>query len=224
MESPLSHYMQQDSDSDEASIVPRQQPSIHGEMLELSFNEISVNLILDPSPGCGGVAWRAGEVLAQYLVTQPNSLLDKTVLELGAGTGLVGLVAGMLGGNVCLTDQAPMLSIMRKNVAINQLSTRCTVAELNWGETIPANISRPELILAADCVYFEPAFPLLVQTLCDLADADTEVLFCYKKRRRADKRFFALLKKKFRWTDVLDDPARAIYSRESVSLLRLYKL
>lgn len=41
------------------------------------------------------------------------------------------------------------------------------------------------MILAADCVYFEPAFPLLVQTLSDLVvDNRTEVLFCYKKRRK----------------------------------------
>ena len=43
-----------------------------------------------------------------------------------------------------------------------------------------------DLILAADCVYFEPAFPLLVRTLVDLVpDSKTEVLFCYKKRRKA---------------------------------------
>jgi predicted nicotinamide N-methyase len=47
-------------------------------------------------------------------------------------------------------------------------------------------IGKADLILAADCVYFEPAFPLLVRTLCDLvADQKTEVLFCYKKRRKA---------------------------------------
>lgn len=40
------------------------------------------------------------------------------------------------------------------------------------------------MILAADCVYFEPAFPLLVQTLSDLSDSRTEILFCYKKRRK----------------------------------------
>jgi len=113
---------------------------------------------------------------------------------------------------------------MCENVKINKLSPLCVVTELNWGEPIPAEIPRPDIILAADCVYFEPAFPLLVQTLCDLVGEETEVLFCYKKRRKADKRFFALLKKKFKWNDVPDDPARATYSRESISLLRLTKL
>ena len=43
------------------------------------------------------------------------------------------------------------------------------------------------IILAADCVYFEPAFPLLVQTLEDLAaqkGRKPDFLFCYKKRRK----------------------------------------
>lgn len=42
-----------------------------------------------------------------------------------------------------------------------------------------------DLVLAADCVYFEPAFPLLVDTLVDLVAHDNpEILFCYKKRRK----------------------------------------
>jgi hypothetical protein len=46
---------------------------------------------------------------------------------------------------------------------------------------------RPDLILAADCVYYEPTFPLLVQTLSDLVnDEKTEVLFCYKRRRKVE--------------------------------------
>lgn len=49
---------------------------------------------------------------------------------------------------------------------------------------LPTDIPRPDVILAADCVYFEPAFPLLVETLDDLADQTTEILFCYKKRRK----------------------------------------
>ncbi|KAJ7228956.1 putative methyltransferase-domain-containing protein, partial [Mycena pura] len=194
-QNPLNHFLY-----GHASVVPDQPPSVRqGQLLQLSFSgpntSVTLNLKLDASPGCGGIAWPAAEVLSRYLVKQgPNFLQGKIVLDLGSGTGLVGLVAAMLGGTVYLTDQAPMLKIMRENVEINKLSSLCTVAELNWGEPIPVDIPRPDVILAADCVYFEPAFPLLIQTLCDLVGNSTEVLFCYKKRRKADKRFFTLLK------------------------------
>jgi len=122
---------------------------------------------------------------------------------------------------------------MRQNVTINGLAANVEVAELNWcvvfqplemeahhrrGSSVPRAIPLPDMILAADCVYFEPAFPLLVQTLADLTLPTTDVLFCYKKRRKvftkircerrsadcmqADKRFFTMLKKAFSWTEV----------------------
>jgi len=113
---------------------------------------------------------------------------------------------------------------MRHNVLLNELSSNVTASVLNWGEPLADCFPRPDLILAADCVYFEPTFPLLVQTLSDLVvDEKIEVLFCYKKRRKADKRFFGLLKKKFTWTEVMDNPDRETYSREQISLLRLFK-
>ncbi|KAK7696600.1 hypothetical protein QCA50_001258 [Cerrena zonata] len=93
---------------------------------------------------------------------------------------------------------------MNRNVEMNALSDTVKVLELNWGSPLPEDLPQMDLILAADCVYFEPAFPLLVQTLSKLADASekAEFLFCYKKRRKADKRFFTLLKKEFTWEEV----------------------
>ncbi|KAJ7591388.1 putative methyltransferase-domain-containing protein [Mycena floridula] len=186
-----------------------------------------LKLSADVRPGNGGRPWPAGQVLARFLVSRgPNSLAGKHVVELGSGTGLVGLVAAQLGAKqVSITDRSPLLPIMEQNIAMNHLSSSVHATELNWGETIPDAIpEKIDLIVAADCVYFEPAFPLLVQTLSDLVQDNTEVLFCYKKRRKADKRFFTLLKRKFNWTHVMDDPDREIYARESVSLFRLSKL
>ncbi|KAF8639867.1 hypothetical protein AX17_001122 [Amanita inopinata Kibby_2008] len=261
---PLRHLMHADldvdgdGDSDESSpskdylsILPRQSHSVKDELLELTFKNaqnqetISVTMFMDASPGCGGMIWAAGQVLSSYIVKRGSEYLkDKVVVELGSGTGLVGLVAGRLGAKAWITDQSPLLDIMRRNVAMNKLDSSVTVTELNWsvsplllatsfnvqlastysrGAGLGHNLPRPDIILAADCVYYEPAFPLLVQTLADLADQSTEILFCYKKRRKADKRFFALLKKQFSWKDVTDDPDREIYNREAISLLRLYK-
>ncbi|KAH9853831.1 putative methyltransferase-domain-containing protein [Lenzites betulinus] len=228
---PLRH-LREDAGSDDdgaGTIVPVQPPSIRNQTIELVFPaahdiaEVAIKLAVDASPGCGGIAWPAGEVLSSYIARQV-SLRDKRVLELGSGTGLVGLVAGKLGARVCITDQAPLLGIMKQNVSLNQLESYVSVAELNWGEPLPLDLPKPDLILAADCVYFEPAFPLLVQTLADLVhDGSPEVLFCYKKRRKADKRFFTFLKKEFTWEEVLNDPQREAYSRDAISLLRLHR-
>ncbi|KAG5651714.1 hypothetical protein H0H81_007719 [Sphagnurus paluster] len=212
-------------------LLPKQRRTVHNETLHLEFAHtstgaeaeqrppIAITLVVDAGPGCGGIAWPAGEVLARYLVQRGAAYVrGRTILELGSGTGLVGLVAAKLAhsdasagdGHVWITDQAPLLDIMRRNTRENALEEQVSVAEFNWGTPLPVDIPVPDLVLAADCVYFEPAFPLLVQTLAALVDAredrgsrgETEVLFCYKKRRKADKKFFSLLRKSFTWTEV----------------------
>ncbi|OCF43329.1 hypothetical protein I317_02898 [Kwoniella heveanensis CBS 569] len=70
-----------------------------------------VRLKVDAGPGCGGIAWPAGEVLSRYIAYRHSidrsKLQNKKVIELGSGTGLVGIVAGMLepSAEVWVTDQ-----------------------------------------------------------------------------------------------------------------------
>jgi predicted nicotinamide N-methyase len=44
-----------------------------------------------------------------------SALQGKTVIELGSGTGLVGLVAGFLGAQVRITDQRSAVILFRDN-------------------------------------------------------------------------------------------------------------
>ena len=150
---PLRHLRDQDTD-DLLPLIPAWPPSVHNETLHLSFQCITVALKVDPGPGCGGIAWPAGEVLSRYIVRRGRSYWrGKQVLELGSGTGLVGLVAGYLGAHTVITDQRsvsrlvlyqihqeqlitpilrPILELMHENVRLNGLQETVEVLELNW--------------------------------------------------------------------------------------------
>lgn len=92
---------------------------------------------------------------------------------------------------------------------------------LSRGESLPTDIQgfKPDVILAADCVYFEPAFPLLLRTLKDLLTLcpSATVYFCFKKRRRADMQFLKNARKAFVVTEVVDDD-RPIFNRQGLFL------
>jgi len=89
------------------------------------------------------------------------------------------------------------------------------------GDPLPKEVTRekPNLILAADCVYFEPAFPLLLATLQDLLELCNEavIYFCFKKRRRADMQFMKNARKKF-LVEEIEDVEREKFSREGLFL------
>ena len=91
----------------------------------------------------------------------------------------------------------------------------------NRGEELPSEVRefRPNIILAADCVYFEPAFPLLLDTLRQLLalTPGATVYFCFKKRRRADLQFLKTARKTFHVTEAKDDD-RPVFSREGLFL------
>lgn len=144
-------------------------------------------------------------------------------VELGAGSGLVSLAVARgckIDSPIYVTDQSPMLPLIRENIALNELSNFAIEALLDWGDeaalkTLP---SHPEVILAADCVYFEPAFPLLVSTLDGLMNNDSVCYFCFKKRRKADLRFIKMARKIFEITEVTDGIDHVACKHQSIFL------
>ncbi|RAL05681.1 uncharacterized protein BO80DRAFT_344791 [Aspergillus ibericus CBS 121593] len=208
------------------SLVPVRDPKPASQS-SISFDGLLSSPLLlqeDLKEGCGGQLWPAGMVLSKYLLRQHHSkFLNKTIVELGAGGGLVGLAVARRCHpelpRICITDQPPMLPLMETNIKLNGLSSAVEASVLNWGEPLPDCIPKhPAIILAADCVYFEPAFPLLISTLNDLLGPESVCYFCFKRRRRADLRFMKQAKKMFEVDEIKDDPDMEIYRRENIFL------
>lgn len=145
-------------------------------------------------------------------------------LELGAGGGLVGLAVALecdLQNPLLLTDQTEMFELMQHNIKLNGLQSKAKAMVLNWGEPLPATVleQKPDVILAGECVYFEPAFPLLMSTLKTLLELNPSavVYFCFKKRRRADMNFVKMAKKAFKVEEIFDEE-RPVFQRQGLFL------
>jgi predicted nicotinamide N-methyase len=70
--------------------------------------------------GVGGRLWDCGIALLTYLAHNPSAVSGKRVLELGAGTGVVGLAASRLGAkHVVLTDLADVCQLISQNVLLS---------------------------------------------------------------------------------------------------------
>jgi|APGre2960657444_1045066.scaffolds.fasta_scaffold01526_7 hypothetical protein len=124
--------------------------------------------------------WDSGPRLVAHLAQQQQlgELLGASVLELGAGVGLVGLSALLLGaGSVTLTDtaQAPgVLQLLTHNAALNTQpgsGTLARVAALDWADRNaaqqPSDVTTPplepgetfDIILASDVLCVHPPAP-----------------------------------------------------------------
>eukprot|EP00041_Stephanoeca_diplocostata_P021937 m.519351 g.519351 ORF g.519351 m.519351 type:complete len:286 (+) comp21944_c0_seq3:370-1227(+) len=84
---------------------------------ELVVIEQSPSEDIDLKHNTGHILWDASYVLTRYLELHVGKVYfaGKKCLELGAGTGLPGIVAGMLGASVILTDVSEALPLLHKN-------------------------------------------------------------------------------------------------------------
>nr|XP_014999121.2 protein-lysine methyltransferase METTL21D isoform X2 [Macaca mulatta] len=120
------------------------------------------------SGGVGCVVWDAAIVLSKYLETPEfsgdgaHALSRRSVLELGSGTGAVGLMAATLGADVVVTDLEELQDLLKMNINMNKhLVTGSVQAKvLKWGEEIEGFPSPPDYILMADCIYYEELLQL----------------------------------------------------------------
>ncbi|XP_077424783.1 protein N-lysine methyltransferase METTL21A [Vanacampus margaritifer] len=165
--------------------------------------------------GVAAVVWDAAVVLCMYLELGHVDLKGKVSIELGAGTGLVGIVAALLGAKVTITDRKCALDFLSTNVKANlpsDLQQSAVVSELSWGEDLarfPAGGF--ELVLGADIVYLEDTFVPLIQTLQHLcADAAVVLLAC-RIRYERDSTFLNMLRGHFTVQEVFYEKNRDIH-------------
>ena len=106
----------------------------------------SLILQCDWKIGIGGSIWTNGLLMVNHLKESYEALTRKmanrTVLELGSGTGLVGLTVATLTtpSNVFITDLESQLGMLNANIGLNSKNwastgTRVHAVELVWGQS-----------------------------------------------------------------------------------------
>lgn len=203
-------------------------------------NDAAIDLTIDQwtALGSGGFVWNGARRLAAILqqhgdgqqaqpatfasdgitmrhpaqlavVSRPWAGLN--VIELGAGTGILGIAVAALGANVTLTDQATfvyprssdntdtpqllegrsLLDLLKSNAKRNLDVTQevdqqnIQVHEMLWGsDSHYAALQRPtfDVIIAADVLLFSSAHQDLLDTLQSLSTPDTVILIQHTDR------------------------------------------
>uniref|UniRef100_A0A3B3WFC7 EEF1A lysine methyltransferase 3 n=1 Tax=Poecilia mexicana TaxID=48701 RepID=A0A3B3WFC7_9TELE len=164
-------------------------------------------LLFGANLGVAAPVWEAALHLCRYFEDQSVELRGRRVIELGAGTGVVGILAARLGSlkssifhlrhmtlcclpgaEMTITDLPLALPQLRANVSANVPpagwpSAPPAVLPLCWGEDHLAFPSDWDLVLCADIVYLPETYPLLVETLAHLCKNGAVVYLSSKMRR-----------------------------------------
>lgn len=183
---------------------------------QFNFANHDIRLVQDwKKLGVAAVVWDAAVVMCMYLELGQVELKGKVAIELGAGTGLVGIVAALLGANVTITDRQPALDFLSANIKANlptDVQGSAVVSELSWGEGLEQYPTGGfDLVLGADIVYLEDTFVPLLQTLEHLSSDTTVVLLACKIRYERDTNFLGMLKQQFRVEEVYYEKQRDIH-------------
>ncbi|KAL7873194.1 hypothetical protein AOLI_G00122650 [Acnodon oligacanthus] len=201
---------------------------------EIEKNDGSVLKMYQCSKGdVGCVVWDAAIVLSKYLETEQfcrsQTWSSKKIVELGAGTGVVGIMAASLGANVTVTDLEDLLPLLELNIRENQtlISTGSITAKvLKWGEDVTDFLPHPDYILMADCIYYEQSVQPLVETLKALSGPETCIICCYEQRTvgvnpEVERRFFELLLQEFGSEKVSAERQDPEFNSPDIHILRL---
>ncbi len=105
-------------------------------------------LAIMAQPAYWAFCWASGQVLAAELLKHPELCRDKTVLDLGAGSGVVAIAAALSGARrVIACDLDPQaLDACRANAKLNAV-------ELETLDDLEKLDSRVDLLIAADVLY-----------------------------------------------------------------------
>jgi len=104
----------------------------------------------EPQPPYWAYAWAGGAVLARYILDHPSTVAGKRVLDLGAGSGLVGIAAARAGARAVIAAEIDRNGVvaLRLNAEANGVAIQIRDEDVTAGPP-PA----VDLVLAGDVFY-----------------------------------------------------------------------
>lgn len=104
----------------------------------------------EPQPPYWAYAWAGGAVLARYILDHPKIVADRRVLDLGAGSGIVGIAAAKAGAREVIAAE-----IDRNGVAAIGLNAAANGVEIALVDKDVTTGPPPavDLVLAGDVFY-----------------------------------------------------------------------
>lgn len=122
-------------------------------------NSLLLNIYEDSSSSTGGSVYYAATFFCEYFLSIKMSLKDMCIIELGAGTGLCGILLYHLQAKqVILTDKN--VKLLNKNRKLqgqeNEINKKILIEYYNWSmpHAIPTNFpNEVDYIIGSDVVY-----------------------------------------------------------------------
>ncbi|OWZ16357.1 hypothetical protein PHMEG_0009863 [Phytophthora megakarya] len=143
----------------------------------------------------GLTIWRAGDFLSDYMYQDRSRFAGKSIIELGSGLGLIGILASHLTDQpVVITDgDDDTIELLVANCKLNEVDDRVQCRKLLWGVDLDGIQDKFDIVLGADIIYeqehvvslFETAKYLLKPRRCSVEEggrAASEFLLAYTKR------------------------------------------
>jgi len=179
-----------------------------------------------------GGTTKCARIFLNYLTDKQKNFEGKKIVEVGSGTGLVGTALLLLGADVTLTDQEPVLELLRGNVEANTDSSKhkYNIQELLWGsETHLNNILKDQktinYVIGSDLIYAKEGIPALVATYeVLLKEASSIGMLALIRRFKWEETFFELMNKSFETKLVHEDgDIQVLEFRKKIIIIILIK-
>jgi len=137
--------------------------------------------------------WKASWVLCGYLADMPSDP-HKRFLEIGAGVGLVSIVAATFGHRITMTEYNPdALNFAQANAHLNQCPG-LPILKLDWHD--PRIKGQFDTIVASEIAYKMEDFIPLIQFLKSYLQPGGQIILA-SEMRKTNKGFYDLLKTDF---------------------------
>ena len=127
----------------------------------------------EPQPPYWAYAWAGGAVLARYILDNPSTVAGKRVLDLGAGSGLVGIAAAKAGAREVIAAEIDPngAAALGLNATVNGVAIQIIGTDITAGPP-PA----VDLVLAGDVFYGQEVGQRMAPFLDRCLAAGIEVL------------------------------------------------